>query len=443
MNSSIPAHAACSLALCLMLCALPAAALPNGGPIDGNAIQQTGAIRLVNAPDILLLAEELRVVLEEDLAHVEVRYTLRNQGPAADVAFGFPISFVKYMSLDLGQEPALESFALLDNGQELAWREAAASEPAAVPQCLIDLAEVRDNLMYYVEHEDIELEWLTSSMAFAAGEDKELVVRYTVRTQFYDEATSKDFLPGYSPRVFLYDFSPAAGWGDGTMDSLDVSVDFSHNLDLGMELLRIAPAGFQDQGGGVYTLHMDDVGIADLCTLALAYDVNDWKVSQYVLAHRVPAQNVTLTASSAQEGYPASNLLDNDPATAWVPEGDGVGAWLRVEVRDANVAGIMLLNGYAKSPALHLANSRAAAMDLEIAILDWQGDTRDTARHVELPDLPFDAFRPESFAALAQTVAYLDMEYLAPAGMTMTVTEVYPGAQYQDLCLSELYLVTE
>lgn len=441
MNHGIPGRMACILLLCLTLCAPAMNARANGGPIDGSAVKQTGAIRLVNAPDINLLAEDLSVTFEGDLAHVEVRYALRNQGPAATVEFGFPVYVSEYIRSEVEQSPSLVSFALLDNGQELAWQEAARYEDAPPAQCLLDLADERYEILGNAELTDQELQWFTSSLDFPGGEDKELVVRYTVRVQFLDAVFSKSFLPSYSMRLFLYDFSPAAGWGDGRMGSLDISVDFSHNRDLGMEFLALSPGEFRDQGDGVYTLHMEDVDAANLCSMVLAYDPADWLSTEYVLANRVAPEHLIITASSSQEGYPVENLLDNDPATAWVPEGDGVGAWLKVQVQDETVAGVLLINGYTKSPALYLANSRARTMDVAMAATYWDDRIHERTDSRDLPDLPFDLFRPENFFSFAQVVVDIGDGYLAAPGMTLTVTSVYPGTQYHDLCFSELYVV--
>ena len=430
---------AAALALLFALCAPPGLVLANGGPIDGSAVKQTGNVNLVGAPEVNLLAEDLTIVLDGDLARVEIRYLFRNQGEDADVDFGFPLQ-VSEMEREFEQDPSLQSYALWDGDTELVWEEAPMREAAPMPQCVMDMVEQWPDIIGFSDDQDVERMWLVSSVHFPGHADKELTISYIVKVNFVDAAFSKSFLPSYSTRVFMYDFSPASNWGDGRIGDLNVRVDFSANQARGMELLGLVP-DMEDMDGGVYAMHREDFEVNDLCNLTLAYDAEDWKLSQFIQSQRIQAENVTLTASSFQAGYPPENLLDNDPATAWVPEGDGVGSSLRVEVRGYRILGAVLLNGYAKSATLYLANSRASSLDLDKEVMDWDGNTSHESSTVELPDLPFDLFNAESFFGLAQVVADMGDGYMTMSGLTFTVTGVYPGSAYQDLCLSELYLV--
>lgn len=125
--------------------------------------------------------------------------------------------------------------------------------------------------------------------------------------------------------------------------------------------------------------------------------------------------------ASKVSNYKASNICDQDPATAWVENaGDhGVGEWVLLETDPTRiVTGVRIINGYAKAKAF-APNSRVSQ-----ALLELSDGTRV---NVTLGDDQ----APQTFS-LGPTRTYF---------IKLTILGVYPGNKYQDTCISEIEAV--
>ena len=120
--------------------------------------------------------------------------------------------------------------------------------------------------------------------------------------------------------------------------------------------------------------------------------------------------------------YGPENLFDGKADTAWcegVP-GTGVGEVITLRIDEGGPFRRLLIeNGYGKSDALFHRNARPRTIELRT-------DTGLSIRH-ELEDTPFERVielpRPDAYEVLQ-----------------IRVVDVYPGTQYQDLCISSLVI---
>jgi hypothetical protein len=151
-------------------------------------------------------------------------------------------------------------------------------------------------------------------------------------------------------------------------------------------------------------------------------------------------ESITVRGSSAlpaREGnyYDASRAHDDDLQSAWVDgaKGNGVGEYLQFTTRvtprrhpaDAAITGLIIFNGYRKTPRSWRDNNRIRRLQMSV-----DG-------------------KPYGVITLADSYAYQKVDVgtikLPPHAKTLalrfTIQSVYPGAKYQDTALTELGFV--
>lgn len=139
----------------------------------------------------------------------------------------------------------------------------------------------------------------------------------------------------------------------------------------------------------------------------------------------------TRGADSAALRYDPGFAADGDPKTAWNEgaPGDGAGEWLRFAItKQEGVRRVRLkiFNGFQYNDAIYKANARAKVIEVR-----FSPDPKP--RRATLED--------------KQGAQELVFETEAPVvdGIELRVAEVFPGAQYKDLAISdvELYVTSE
>jgi hypothetical protein len=125
-------------------------------------------------------------------------------------------------------------------------------------------------------------------------------------------------------------------------------------------------------------------------------------------------------APQGRNSYRAANLIDGNPATAWVEarSDDGIGEWIVIDfTQPRDVTGIELQNGYAKNADIYGKNGRVR--DVEINLSSGQ-----SLRHTLN-----DSANPQTIPLSgADGVGWLQLKILS----------VYPGSKYRDTAISEL-----
>lgn len=119
--------------------------------------------------------------------------------------------------------------------------------------------------------------------------------------------------------------------------------------------------------------------------------------------------------------YWPGNVIDNNPATAWVEgeKGNGIGEWIDFAFfNPINLNMIRIINGYAKSDALYAANNRVKKLKI-----DFDDGTSLVA---ELKD---STMEPQLIQISNQKVV---------ERVRLTILEVFPGSKYHDTCISEI-----
>lgn len=148
----------------------------------------------------------------------------------------------------------------------------------------------------------------------------------------------------------------------------------------------------------------------------------------------------SVTASSALKPYKGlkydgQNAHDLSYKTAWVEgdDGDGIGEYLLYHFSAASprITKIIVVNGYVKSSSAWKNNSRVKKLkmyidDKALAIL-YLSDTRG--------EQSFD-FEP---IGLSDRENWEKVKGLPPWTMKFEILEIYPGAKYKDVAITEIY----
>lgn len=128
----------------------------------------------------------------------------------------------------------------------------------------------------------------------------------------------------------------------------------------------------------------------------------------------------TLEATSTNS-YRVTNLLDDDPASAWSEgaEGVGLGEWVQFEFSDAiALARIEIANGYQKDNDRFEGNPRVKSLKIEYS--------NGTTQLVDLLDTM-------EYQAITPTIQPVEW-------VKLTIVSVYAGDEWEDAALSEVRL---
>ncbi|NTX53221.1 hypothetical protein [Myxococcus sp. CA039A] len=159
-------------------------------------------------------------------------------------------------------------------------------------------------------------------------------------------------------------------------------------------------------------------------------------------AHRLHPRRVTASSflengwNKHAQNYLPLYVADDDPATAWVEGAKGRGEgeaieWWGPELTRAKSFRVFLRNGYQKTDKLYRANARPKGLKLEPLVQGETGpQTTGTAVEVELKDV----------------LGWQEIPLPVPGkvqGVRLTLVSTYPGASYDDTCLSDLRVYVE
>jgi len=120
-----------------------------------------------------------------------------------------------------------------------------------------------------------------------------------------------------------------------------------------------------------------------------------------------------------------SRVVDGNTKTAWNTQGWSGEEYIHLfpDDLDEDIVGFCIVNGYAKNSDIYSANSRARTIEV------WTGDA--CLGHIDLLD--------------TNEIQYF--YFSSPVGSAYAysfyISSVYPGYAYDDVCISELHLLTE
>lgn len=477
--------------------------LANGDPVAfQSALLRSGNPTPRTIAGIRVVSEWLRIVPHGLRTDVEVRYLLHNASDADcnDIDYGFPVDYIgdgdyRYVGYDYVSEKQ----------QAYGWRDdyicgaAFAVDGRSLPCAASDEVTVKPAEEYllreYLSDEEAALgdsaliaryggeivgvrpaesrRWFYTRFSVGRGAYAELSVRYSImnpRTVALRDVNSLfgQWAGGAGSR-FVYDFTPAAHWGDGRAGSLSVEVDMSDLRRFGDAASTAAFSGLPlRREGDVWRFDAVNFDFASAENFWMEWRYDDWSLcglyelpAAELLRRRIDPSEYTVETTAAAR-YPAANLSDLNPGTACVVERDAEG---RAEItvrfaRPAEVAGVLFFNGYMKSAGTYARNSRVDRMRVEVlrengAVQIVESDWR--SGEWRCLGLAPDGFGFERLWAYADKIEltpivehevdwYADKTYGVIGGsvgvvsVTFAVESVVAGTHCDDLCVSEIML---
>jgi len=298
-------------------------------------------------------------------------------------------------------------------------------------------------------------QWYSIRFDIKAYQAINVEVRYALRNRSAKGAYSSFSESRGDPCELKYDFSPAEYWGDGSAWSFAVQIDasevisvpnsFENSFDMSFEGLPFS------RRGSIYSYFTQNFVFKNAPALSLNYQlVNNIPLSDW-LNRRIPNEEYTVTVSSEQTKYPASNLVDMDLSTVWIPPvGGGVNEKITIRLKQPTaISHLIVVNGYHKSEKTYGENSRAKSIEIDAeGIIDRKSKTDREERNLRLFfDSSGEAYSPVDFENLklhpdvSSVLLAYPLDLFQVTKIELVIDEIYPGTKNNDLCIGEIILV--
>lgn len=329
----------------------------NGCIGDEVGESRYGGFRPVKSSPVRLVAETLSVVLDKDGAKFNARYWLENPGDTLRSKYGVPIDHTpSSLAQDsIGWEPGLFSEASLS----LDGKPAAPMDSGREVKSTFKLPHNWDPQQAQADTASSEFDgwrrWFTTSIKIPPG--RHLIELKATLSAFYSDGDGKEskFDAGRSVRNFIWDLSPAGGWGKGVVENLFVRVDV-RALQRDSMPLRLAGLPFQRKDS-IYEASASPFKLKDARPLQFSWDPGPTEYRRLFFSSLMP--NPKWTASTGVSAYPVSNLNDRNLSTAWVAPAGSEDVRLEADLPNGfGPTAVTVCAGYAKSKATLTGNAR-------------------------------------------------------------------------------------
>lgn len=426
------------LMLPLLLVSFAAHVRANGGawqvgvPSTGNV----AATDAKHATEVVLAEELLTIDLHQEFAAIEVRYKMQNTGGKVTQAFFFP---VQRWTVEKGEEveapPAdLEGYRITADKVELKSKNIPSTEK---------LAPMTDE--QWGQFPPAAVLWKKSEIPFAAGQTREIVIRYRVTYSGMEGSVSDD--GRQSDLRLVYSLSPAATWkgkiGAGKV-IVNVLLPEPEEVEIAQpkdRFRKINETRYEWEFADLEPTLADDLKIVThraeqtypaggLSAESEDQPVRDYVIqgSRYFLLHSDFEATASSTLPAAGEkNYDVKNIQGNAYDKAWA-EGapdDGIGESIMLTVKNPlPLSAIEITPGYRnmENPSLWEKNNRVA--ELEITL---NGDHTFSAK---IPDEKFARPYPIPVRDYDQPVQ----------SVKLVIKGVHRGTAARDTCISDLRL---
>ena len=396
-----------------------ATAWGNGGPVRPiSSLSHSRCPVGQHIPEVQLVNEKLDITPLGRYSLIEVRYTLRNQSDKtfSNLHYGFPVDYygsgacrsVEYRDFWWDKASVVEgwsdayvrkvSFAL--NGTQLPYQCSADSlirprrsfdeiqvTPTMKDSLMDDLAEDyiwetghdTNTVLRYLampEHNifsyesEIYRRWYYTTFSIGPRQEVELLVRYQIINDgnIEEEVAHTIFEPIEVYYGLYYDFSPAAYWGNGKANHIEINCHThlcvagnSGVYDENYNFIKTAFVGDDWQ----YTADNFDLASAQPLDIRFQYWRRNWHNYR---KRRLSPDNYVLSLSCEDAKYPITNLSDTNVATAAVIHPDGKGrTYICIKLREPQaLSGLVIVGGYAKSRNTWIDNGRINSIKMVV-----------------------------------------------------------------------------
>lgn len=411
----------------------------NGGGYSFGIAEtgQVSAFDLAGVAQVQIEEEDLKIHLLPTEAVVKVRYLLKNTGKKTKVRFGFPVEseplFSSLGSIDEPLDstktpPGISDYRVTLDGKKLsaAWAPETADQ-ATPPQELKGLAV-----------------WLVSEAKFPAKSDLVLEISYRVMHSGSEYSISDDTLE--TARSFHYRFSTGAVWqGPIAKGLVTITVDESISRS-GMEIVKPVNRYQKTQSGWAWAFENFEPTLADDLQINVTPQIETrWLYGDDAGDHQAYVKRGSVW-SLEHCGYEvkASSTLPSEGKFTYKPEhlkewgsetteicwsegatGSGVGEWLEFTPKKASrMTGIRIAGGYQDYNRAELFTNNARPKTIELILND---EHRQTLSFLDEPD---------------SVLFWIDGYSKPVESCKLIITAVYPGSRFEDLCLTQVSLLS-
>jgi hypothetical protein len=389
--------------------------------------------------DITLLSENLNIRLTPGWSKITVKYILWNNSDKdyIDIDYAFPMDYANSDNPLNSEGTMINNIHFFQDGQSLSY--------------LYSEAKFLENKSISLSSFSLFRRWYYTKISVKKQSFITLEVRYSLENFHMCDGDSPLYINNFSgctERNLIYDFSPAASWGDGIIRDFYVEVD-AVDLYLSGDIppnysikdnypLMVKGLDFVQQDKR-FVYRTRNYDLHKTHTLNITYNTFDFPSIDIIAKHAISNNMYTVTASSGQAKYPLSNLTDMNLETAWVPL-KSVGEWIEFTFKKPihGLAGYTLVNGYQKSEETYYQNNRIKKLKIEIKQPGEEWRDEDWGLEDKVYSLIY-------FGNLFHNMEYIDFhsaydEDYPVEKVRFIIEEVYPGTKYNDTCISEIIL---
>ena len=292
----------------------------NGGPVFDNKLGSTGNLTFVKKAALQLVKEDLKIKVDGEKAHFQVKYTFQNIGGDTKIQFAFPMETEmfgwdcgeKELECQAGKAKEIKSFIekekvfdykIAKNGKDLKWSKKSETK------------KIKDNPD--VDMNNI-IEWFISEIEFKKFEKAEIHISYTIESDRELGFYSCSAMPQITSRDIRYNFYPASFFGTGTVGDLSVTVDLTELKKDNGKLDETRGLEFIEQSPGVLKFEGKNVDFKKVKEFLVYYSIEEKDRSEYIKAKRLlPTQFRIVSPNIAPENV--KKMFDFDPDTCFAP----------------------------------------------------------------------------------------------------------------------------
>jgi len=409
---------------------------PNGMAVDGSAIYRTGNIYSVKKPDIILEQEILSIVINNDSTNVTVKYYFRNTGKSDTIDYIFPVDYYitreflesEFPRYDYTDQvnPFIKNIQIIEDGIERKFSE-------------IIKNDKKNN------NHQIATTWFKDKFIFPVNNTKEFVISYTVVNDFQDYVFTSDIFDRYSKREFRYRLKPSSCWGNGVVKQFNCTIDLNQIINQGGKILNIKLPIQTDTNSAKMNIDISEFDLSSSSDINIQYDLSNYYKTKDILDNNITKRSIKSisTSSCLNSNYSSNNLIDQNMSTAWV-EGkndSGIGETISIEFNEANILGVLLINGYMKNKKIFEANNRLKKVRIDYTykfMYDLKSPVKENSIILNIPNRSFNKYSSKIFAPFSNLLTQYSDAYLRIYNMKITILDVYPGDKYNDTCISEI-----
>lgn len=424
-----------------------------GVPVTGNG----AASDQKKSTNVTIEDEKLTIDLHQEFAAVEVRYRMRNTGGQVEQDFFFPVERWAESEDEGGSTMTdLQGYAITADGGELKFEnvDAKGEKPKA------------EKDPHWGDFKAGTRLWKKSSIPFAQGQTREILIRYRSPYAAIQSSVSDD---GHSGEAyFRYSLSPAATW-KGPIGKGKVTLNYLHPRPEEISISKpkdrfkkINDAEFEWEFQNLKPTLADDMKIV----VHPAYDTYragggsveemehpkfraEYVIqgNHYFLQHSdydavasstrkpdpapspvqpqpTPDDDIAVPKSEGPQNYEVNNIKGLESGTTWAEgaEGDGIGESITLTVhRPLPLDAIMIMPGYrADDATLWSKNNRVAALEITL-----------NGEHIFVAAIPDDKF--------AELYPIPVRGYAKPVNtVKLVIKKVHAGNGAHDTCISRV-----